>query len=97
MNYCNIIWGGAAKVHLEKLLKLQKRAVRIITGSGYLEHTAPLFKQLELLKVDEIYRVSCCIYELKNTNLFQNKQNVRNTRRAGFIKVGFQRLSVYQR
>ena len=54
MNYCNIIWGGAAKVHLEKLLKLQKRPVRILTGSSYLEHTAPLFKQLKLLKVYEI-------------------------------------------
>ena len=97
MNYCTIIWGGAAKVHLEKLLKLQKRAVRIITGSGYLEHTAPLFKQLELLKIDEIYRFSCCIYVFKNRNLFQNNSNVHNTRRAGVIKVGFQRLSVCQR
>ena len=97
MNYCNIIWGGAAKVHLDKLLKLQKRAVRIITGSSYLEHTAPLFKQLEFLKIDEIYRFSCCIHVFKNRNLFQSNSNVYNTRRAGVIKVTFQRLSVCQR
>jgi len=33
--YCNIIWGGAANCHIEKLLKLQKRAVRVITDSSY--------------------------------------------------------------
>ena len=43
-----------------KLLKLQKRAVRILTGSTYLEHTAPLFKQLEFFKIDQTQRFSCC-------------------------------------
>ena len=97
MNYCNIIWGGAAKVHLDKLLKLQKRAVRIITGSSYLEHSAPLFRQLEFLKLGDLYSFSWCIHVFKNRNLFQNNSNVHNTRRACANKVAFQRLSVCQR
>ena len=70
MNYCNIIWGGTAKVKLDKLLNLQRRAVKIITGFSYLENTAPLFEQLEILKIDEIHRFSCCIHVFKNRNLF---------------------------
>ena len=36
---CNLIWGGAANTHLNKLLILQKRALRIISQSVYLAHT----------------------------------------------------------
>ena len=36
-----------------RLIKIQKRAVRIITLSGYNSHTEPLFKQLNLLKIED--------------------------------------------
>ena len=39
--------------------KLQKRALRIMTNSGYNAHTEPLFKQLYLLKVKDIFDVQC--------------------------------------
>ena len=48
------------------MLGVKKRAVRNITGSGYPEHTARLFEQLERLKIDELYRFSCFIYVFKN-------------------------------
>ena len=67
-------WGGTAKVHLDKSLKLQKHAVRIFTGFSYLEHTKPLFKQLEFYKDDEIRRYSCCIYVIKIGNCFKVTQ-----------------------
>ena len=51
MNYCIVMWGDAAKVHLDKLLTLQKRAVRIITGYSHSLNTG-IF-----LKIDETYRV----------------------------------------
>ena len=36
-------------------MKLQKWAIRIITGSRRMIHTTPLFKKLGLLKLNEIY------------------------------------------
>ena len=33
---------------------IQKKAIRIITASSYISHTEPLFKQLNLLKVEDI-------------------------------------------
>ena len=34
----------------DKISKTQKKAIRIITFSGFRDHTDPLFKQLEILK-----------------------------------------------
>ena len=53
--YGIVFWGGSAKIHFNRVFKLQKRAVRVITGRGYLDHTAPLFKSHFLLKLSDIY------------------------------------------
>ena len=44
-----------------RLAKLQitKRAVRIITNSKYNAHTEPVFKDLYLLKIIDIFDVQC--------------------------------------
>ena len=47
--YCNIIWGSAANVYLERLINLQKKSVRIICKTNYYDHTEPLFNNLKLL------------------------------------------------
>ena len=49
INYCIMAWGYKGN----RLIKIQKRAVRIITLSGYNSHTEPLFKQLNLLKIED--------------------------------------------
>ena len=59
INYCNLIWGCAETGIIEPLFKLKKKAVRIITKSSYLEHTAPLFKSLALLTVYKVYDLNC--------------------------------------
>ena len=63
--YCCVAWGGAAAVHIDKLLTLQKKAVRIITHSGYLDHSDPLFRRTNLLKMPDIYAYNCCILAYK--------------------------------
>ena len=34
---------------------MQKKAIRIIAGGKYNEHTNPLFKDLKILKLKDIY------------------------------------------
>ena len=51
INYCLTTWG----YHCHRLQKLQKRAIRIITLSKYNDHTAPLFKKLNLLTIKDIF------------------------------------------
>ena len=54
LNYCILIWGGSS-TRCERLFTLQKRAVRIISNAGYRDHSAPLFKQFKLLKLNDLY------------------------------------------
>ena len=53
--YCIEVWGNAYQSYLEPLVKLQKRAARTITGARKYEHTLPLFQNLNLLNIKEIY------------------------------------------
>ena len=72
LNYCNLIWGAAEYGTIEPLFKLQKKAIRIITNSYYLEHTLPLFKNHKLLNVYQVYVLNCIlfIYKCMKCNLF---------------------------
>ena len=87
--------GVVADTHIEKIFKLQKRAVRMITKSELLQHTEPLFVQLRAIKIRELFRrYSCCIYVFKNKHLFQPTVRMRITRSNDTIGVMFQRLSL---
>ena len=50
INYCNLIWGAAEVGIIEPLFILQKKSIRIITKSPYLEHTAPYLIVLNCLQ-----------------------------------------------
>ena len=41
-DYCIEVWGSATDSHIQTLIKLQKKAIRIISSLGYLSHTGPL-------------------------------------------------------
>ena len=48
------MWGNACSVYLDPLVKLQKKCLRIITFSSYLEHTEPLFQNLKILNFQKL-------------------------------------------
>ena len=54
-----------------RIFKLQKRAVRIMSNSKYNSHTEPLFKELKLLKISDIFKIQCMKfwYKFKNKTL----------------------------
>ena len=53
INYCIMAWGFESS----RIIKLQKKNLRIITLSNYISHTEPLYKKLSLLKVDDILKL----------------------------------------
>ena len=59
LNYCLTIWGNVKESTLEPLVKLQKKAIRIITGSKYNSHTTPLFANINSLKLQDLYTLRC--------------------------------------
>ena len=87
-----------------RLMKLHKRAVRLITQSTYNAHTNPLFCQLEILKIKEIYLLSGAKFYFKFkkgnlphffSNFFQYNHEFHNynTRRLSDIHTCFYRLN----
>ena len=53
INYCILLWGYTNK----RIFKLKKKAVRIIYKERRLSHTDPIFKILNLLKINDIYHL----------------------------------------
>ena len=85
INYCFSCW----EYQSDNIFRLQKKIVRIITHSKYYAHTDPLFKELGLLKVKDLFAISQLkfLYTYINGNLpryFQSisfiyRYNTRNT------------------
>ena len=63
--YCIEVWGNAFDSHLTPLINLQKKTIRTITFSYYLEHTAPIFKKLNILSFKKLVtqRISLIMYK----------------------------------
>ena len=67
LNYCVLCWGSQTnRIHL-----LQKRAIRNISNANYRAHSKPIFKSLNLLKINDVYYLSIFKFysKLINENL----------------------------
>ena len=66
--YCIEIWGISPQTHLTPLLLLQKKIVRIMTYSTFYTHTAPIFKELQILTIDKlvVHRIAIVMYKFNN-------------------------------
>ena len=54
LQYCIIVWGSTYKTNLRCLVSLQKRVIRIISKSTFDSNSDPIFKELELLKLNNV-------------------------------------------
>lgn len=66
LSYGILAWGNTHKIYLDKLIKLQKRAVRIICNSHYLSHSGPLFLELKILTIYDMYKFDLGIFMYKH-------------------------------
>ena len=80
-----------------RLYNLQKRVMRIITCSLYIAHTSPLFIELGLLNINDIYKVQQLkfYYKLQNSQLlfyFNNMKYPTNYQQHGVNTRGGNKL-----
>ena len=64
INYCILSWGS----QIDRIHLLQKRAIRNISKSNFRAHTEPLFKEHNLLKVQDIYYIAVLKFYFKLVN-----------------------------
>ena len=55
ITYCVEVWGSAPSIHTSTIIKLQKKAVRIIVSAYYRAPTSPIFKELNILNFEKVY------------------------------------------
>ena len=65
INYCNCIWSNTYQTHLLPLILIHKRIIRNIAKSDFLEHTEPLYKNLNILNVRNIRIMNLAIMMFK--------------------------------
>ena len=72
LNFGILVWG----YQCDRIMKLQKKVIRIISLSKYNAHTEPIFKKLNLLKVKDILKLQELkfYYKFKNNKLPFNLQ-----------------------
>ena len=58
-------WFGCPDYNKNRIVKLQKRAIRIICDLGYLETTAGRFKELGILPISDLYKLQMGLYMFK--------------------------------
>ena len=93
LTYCNPIWCTTYSTHLLPLKLQLKKIVRIITNSSYLAHSRPLFKQTQILKLDDITKMAISTFMYVNKNNFQNLLPTHNysTRYRDHLRPPFHR------
>ena len=74
VNYGICSWGNAAKTHLQRVLVLQKRALRLINFSNPREHTVPFFLQIHSLPINFMFfeRVCIMMHDIFNSQVPDN-------------------------
>ena len=86
ITYCNIVWGSYISKN-NSILLLQKKAIRLCAGSGFLDHTDPLFYRFHTLKIDDIHALQIALFmyryhshQLPNTfdNMFYLNSELHN-------------------
>jgi len=96
LTYCIEVWGSCNKTELNAILKLQKRALRIIASANYKAHTNVFFKKYKILNIYQIHDYCILLFMFKFhkcmlPSLFQSMftyvSNAYNTRQLGRLCV----------
>ena len=83
--YCSEVWGTASDIHLQSLIKLQKKIVQIINFSSYNSPTEIIFQQLNILPFKKLifqrlalqmFKYEFDIIPISLHNLFEKNSSV---------------------
>ena len=88
-------WCGTFSSHLDRLIVIHKRIVRIIAGEPPLSHSSPIFHDLKILKLYDIYRFQLAIYMFNARHNYPVRHSL-NTQSRGLPVSSFHRLSTTQ-
>ena len=68
INYCNVLWASSSNSHIQSLFVTQKKLIRRIMKKRRTEPSTPLFKKLNLLKLNDINNLNAGSFVYKSIN-----------------------------
>jgi hypothetical protein len=69
LSYGVLLWGSTYKTYINKLIVMQKKAVRTIVRAPYNAHTNLIFQELSILKFQDIYNAHLGKYMYQQLNI----------------------------
>ena len=75
-----LVWSYSIQRNIDRIIKLQKRCIRIITYTEFTEHTGPSFSELKLLKVKHIFSLTKLLFMFDFIN-----ENIPKERKPIFV------------
>ena len=100
LQYCMPVWCNTYPTHLLSLFRMQKKALRIITNSTFYEHTHPLFKETQILKLFDLNKLQIATHMYKNIDVYRNLniQVYHNypVRTRNDLRIPIHNLTIYQ-
>ena len=98
MSYANVVWANCDKESVYRVLRLQKRAARVISYADRMTPSVALFNKLGWIPFYEQHKIDKCIIMYKRINgylpnylnehlILNNKRHSRNTRYSSINAV----------
>ncbi len=76
--YGLIFYGNCSRI--TEILILQKKVIRIISGAGFIDHCKPLFIQLKIQTIINLYVYDLILYTFNNPSIIKHPTHTHNTR-----------------
>ena len=100
ITYCNVIWSSAYLSNFCSLRSTHKKLIRLILKKRRREHTSPLYKQLNILKFDDISKMQVLSFVFKSLhniihspiNYIYRDMNRYNLRNPPILQIPFTRF-----
>ena len=61
IQYGQAVWGGCSNRNKQRIVTIQKRAIRTVSKAFHHAHTEPRMKKLSLLNFDDLYKQQCIL------------------------------------
>ncbi|PSN40109.1 hypothetical protein C0J52_23993 [Blattella germanica] len=85
MSYGLLFWGNHGIA--SRVFKLQKRAIRTISGDSQRSHCRPLFVKYRILTLYSMYVLSCLVYIKSNITNYDIVSSVHNYQTRNRMKI----------
>ena len=89
LNYNVTSYAGTYQTHLDRILLLQKRLIRIMNYAPFLAHTDNLFFNSKILKINDIYNLNLGLYmyQHRDSGLYDRTHTYATRNRANLVPV----------